>query len=77
VSVEALDRLALTDTGMGYIMQMLLTAHALRMRVVEVDVACRVRRAGHSKISGTVVGTVRASAKIVFAIGRHALAQRF
>jgi hypothetical protein len=77
VSVEALDRLALDDAGMGYIIQMLLRAHALRLRVAEVDVACRARRAGASKISGTITGTVRASAKIVSAIARHGVRQRF
>jgi glycosyltransferase involved in cell wall biosynthesis len=73
VSVEALDRLGLRDRGMGYIVEMLLGAHALGLRVVEVDVRWRARRAGHSKVSGTVRGTVRASVKILSAIGRHGL----
>ncbi len=73
VSMGALDRLALRDEGMGYIIEMLLRAHELGLRVVEVEVAWRARRAGESKVSGTVSGTVRASAKIVSAIGRHAL----
>ena len=76
VSIEALDRLALTDQGMGYIIQMLLRAHSMCLRVVEVDVVHRPRRAGRSKVSGTVVGTVRASAKIVSAILRHAVLHR-
>jgi glycosyltransferase involved in cell wall biosynthesis len=73
ISADALDRLALDDAGMGYIIQMLLRAHALRLRVVEVEVACRPRRAGVSKVSGTVAGTLRASAKILWSIGRHAV----
>jgi hypothetical protein len=77
VTIEALDRLSLRDAGMGYIIEMLLKAHAMGMRVTEVDVKCRARRAGVSKISGTVRGTVRASAKITMAILRHALLQRF
>jgi glycosyltransferase involved in cell wall biosynthesis len=76
VSMEALDRLALTDAGMGYIIQMLLRAHQLRLRVVEVEVECRVRRTGKSKVSGTVRGTVRAAVKITSAILRHAVARR-
>jgi glycosyltransferase involved in cell wall biosynthesis len=75
VTTPALDRLALTDEGMGYIIQMLLRAHSLGLRVVEVEVAHRPRRAGRSKVSGTVSGTLRASAKIVSAIVRHALLQ--
>lgn len=76
IRADALDRLALTDTGMGYIIEMLLKAHAMGLRVLEVDVACRARRAGASKISGTLLGTARASVKIVSAIGRHAVLQR-
>jgi glycosyltransferase involved in cell wall biosynthesis len=76
VSVRALDRLALSDTGMGYIIQMLLRAHELRLRVLEVEVECRARRTGASKVSGTIRGTARASAKITTAILRHALFAR-
>ncbi|HEY8089470.1 MAG TPA: glycosyltransferase family 2 protein [Polyangiaceae bacterium] len=76
VSADALDRLALDDAGMGYIIQMLLRAHALGLHVVEVEVGCRPRLAGVSKVSGTLVGTVRASAKILWSIGRHALRGR-
>jgi glycosyltransferase involved in cell wall biosynthesis len=74
---DALDRLALSDAGMGYIVEMLLKAHAMELRVLEVEVKCRARRTGSSKVSGTVRGTLRASAKIVSSIARHALAQRF
>jgi glycosyltransferase involved in cell wall biosynthesis len=73
---EALDRLGLTDTGMGYIIEMLLKAHDLGLTVLEIEVRCRKRHAGSSKISGTIRGTVRASAKITFSIARHALARR-
>jgi glycosyltransferase involved in cell wall biosynthesis len=76
VTMPALDALALTDDGMGYIIQMLLRAHAQRLRVVEIDVAHRPRVTGRSKVSGTVSGTIRASAKITSAIARHALLQR-
>ena len=76
VSMDALDRLDLCDEGMGYIIEMLLKAHTMGVRVREVEVACRARRSGRSKISGTVRGTLRASAKITSAILRHALAQR-
>jgi glycosyltransferase involved in cell wall biosynthesis len=76
ITTRALDTLALTDDGMGYIIQMLLRAHALGLRVVEIDVAHRPRRAGRSKVSGTVSGTLRASAKITSAIARHVLQRR-
>ena len=72
VTVDALDSLALGDTGMGYIIEMLMKAHRMGLRVKEVEVSCRARRAGSSKISGTVVGTLRASVKIVSVIARYA-----
>jgi hypothetical protein len=74
---DALEALELTDDGMGYIIEMLLAAHTRGLRVEEVEVACRARRAGESKISGTVRGTVRASVKITSSILRHAAKRRF
>jgi hypothetical protein len=76
ITVDALDRLALTDTGMGYSIQMLLGAHRHRLRVAEVEVSCRARRSGASKVSGTVRGTVRAAFKITGSIAWHAIAFR-
>lgn len=61
---------------MGYIIEMLLKAHTLGLRVREIEVRCRARRTGASKISGTVVGAARASVKITSAIARHAVVQR-
>jgi glycosyltransferase involved in cell wall biosynthesis len=72
IDARALDSLALDDRGHGYIIQLLLRAHARGLRVREIPVACRVRRSGKSKVSGTVRGTVRASVKIVSTILRHA-----
>lgn len=71
VRADALERLALRDTGHGFTIELLLKAHEQRMRVVEIGVRCRVRRAGVSKVSGTLRGTVRATAKIVSTILRH------
>jgi glycosyltransferase involved in cell wall biosynthesis len=76
IALDALERLALTDTGMGYSIQMLLCAHRHRLRVAEVQVSCRARRAGASKVSGTVRGTVRAAVKITSSIAWHAVASR-
>ena len=76
IRVGALDRLALTDTGHGFTIELLLRAHAHALRVVEVDVRCRARRAGVSKVSGTLRGSARAAGKIVWSIARHAVASR-
>jgi glycosyltransferase involved in cell wall biosynthesis len=71
IRASALDRLQLEDTGHGFTIELLLEAHAARLRVVEIDVRCRARRAGVSKVSGTLVGSARASAKILWTILRH------
>ena len=77
VRMATLDALDLRDAGMGYIIEMLLAAHRRGVRVVEVEVKCRARRTGESKISGTLVGTLRASVKITTSIAWHAATQRF
>ena len=69
---DALDALALRDRGHGFTIELLLRAHALRLRVVEVPVRCRARRAGASKVSGTIRGSARAAVKIVTTIARYA-----
>ena len=75
-TASALDRLRLTDQGHGFTIELLLRAHAERLRVAEVPVACRARAGGASKVSGTLRGTVRASLKIVTSIAKHAFVSR-
>ena len=50
-------------------MEMQHKAAKLGLRVMEIDVPYRKRRAGRSKISGTIVGSVRAGWKILSTIG--------
>jgi glycosyltransferase involved in cell wall biosynthesis len=76
IRMDALERLDLRDAGMGHIVEMLLKAHDQGLLVIEVEVKCRVRRGGASKISGTLGGTLRASLKITSSIARHALLGR-
>lgn len=72
ISMRALDRLRLSDTGHGFTIELLMRAHEEQLRIEQLAVTCRVRRGGASKVSGTVVGAGRASAKIVSTIGRYA-----
>ena len=72
ITVAALDRIEPRDTTYGFTIELLLRAHAERLRVVEVPIPCRRRRGGSSKVSGTVRGTVLAGVKIVSAVLRHA-----
>jgi hypothetical protein len=76
VRVDALEAMGLRDRRYGFTIELLLAAHARKLRVAEVVVKCRARRAGVSKVSGTVSGSVRAAVKIVGSIARHAIVHR-
>jgi len=68
----ALARLGMADEAFGWTVEMQVRALRAGLRCTEVPVAYR-RRVGRSKISGTVVGTVRAGTAILGTIARHAL----
>ena len=67
---DALSRLGMEDRNFGWTVEMQLKALAKGLRVVEVPVSYR-RRVGVSKITGTVSGTVKAGAKILWTIARY------
>lgn len=64
IRVRALRHLEMGDRDFGWTVEMQLKARVARMRVVEVPVRYRAR-IGHSKITGTVGGTLRAGWKIL------------
>ena len=68
----ALRSLGMADTTFGWTVEMQVRAVRAGLACAEVPVAYR-RRIGTSKITGTVTGTVRAGAKILWTIGRFAL----
>lgn len=63
--------LELDDRDWGWTLQMQLRARARGQRVREVPVAHRPRAAGASKISGTVRGSLRAGAKMLYTLVRE------
>jgi glycosyltransferase involved in cell wall biosynthesis len=64
IRVGALRGLAMRDRDFGWTVEMQLKAHVARLRVQEVAVRYRPR-IGESKITGTVIGTLRAGYKIL------------
>ena len=70
----ALDRLQMRDETWGWTVEMQVRAARLGLRVREVPVGYR-RRIGHSKISGTLMGTIKAGWKILWVIAVEALAR--
>lgn len=72
ITAEALRRLEMSDRTFGWTVEMQIKAAQRGLRVVEVPVHYRAR-IGRSKISGTLGGSLRAGAKILGTIARHAL----
>lgn len=70
IRYEALKRLGMEDRNFGWTVEMQIKAARAGLRIQEVPVAYR-RRIGQSKISGTVVGSVRAGYKILYVIGKY------
>ena len=69
---DALEALGMEDRTYGWTVEMQIKAAQAGLRSVEVPVHYR-RRIGVSKITGTVSGTVRASAKILWTLARYAV----
>jgi glycosyltransferase involved in cell wall biosynthesis len=65
IRADALRHLALRDLDYGWTIELQLKAAVAGLRVLEVPVSCRARRGGRSKISGTLLGSLRAGAKIL------------
>ncbi|WP_412061668.1 glycosyltransferase family 2 protein [Rubrivirga sp. IMCC45206] len=69
---RALEALGMRDPTFGWTVEMQVRAVRAGLRTAEVPVAYR-KRIGRSKITGTVNGTVRAGAKILWTVGAHAV----
>jgi hypothetical protein len=75
IAYEALARLGMTDPNFGWTVEMQIKATRLGLRVREIPVPYR-RRVGASKISGTLLGTLRAGYKILWLIAKYGLCHR-
>jgi glycosyltransferase involved in cell wall biosynthesis len=69
----ALESLQMRDRDWGWTAEMQVKAVRRGLRVVEVPASWRRRRAGRSKISGTVRGVVGAGYKILTTIARYSI----
>ena len=75
VTADALRRIGMVDADFGWTVEMQIKAARLGMRTTEVPVSYR-KRIGRSKISGTIVGSVKAGYKILWTIGRYGFGGR-
>jgi glycosyltransferase involved in cell wall biosynthesis len=67
---DSMDRLNLRDRTFGWNVEMQARAAQFRFRVCELPVSYRRRLHGRSKISGTIIGSLRAGIKILWTLFR-------
>lgn len=70
IRYESLKRLEMMDRNFGWTVEMQIKAMRAGLRIEEVPVPYR-RRIGQSKISGTILGSLRAGYKILYLIGKY------
>lgn len=71
VTRPALTRMHMDDTSWGWTLQMQVRAARLRLPVAEVALPHVLRSAGESKISGSLVGSVKAGGKMFYTLARE------
>ncbi len=71
IQYDLLRRLGMSDRDFGWTVEMQIKASLARAEVLELPVPYR-RRIGTSKISGTILGSIKAGAKILYTIGKYA-----
>ena len=72
---DALRRLEMRDRDFGWTVEMQIKAVRKGLAIAEAPVSYR-RRVGISKITGTMSGTIRAGAKILWTIAKYGLRSR-
>lgn len=69
---DVIEQLNMQEMTYGYPTEMIVKAARLGKRIVQVPVSYHARRAGESKVSGTLRGTVLAGFRILSVTLRHA-----
>jgi hypothetical protein len=73
---DALERLRMREETYGWPLEMQMRAGRARLRTLEVPVNYRRRTGGHSKIAGTMRGSILAAGRILTTFGRIALERK-
>ncbi len=76
VRFEALKRMDMKDRGFGWTVEMQAKAAQMGLRTCEVPVRYRRRRYGRSKISGNLLGSLRAGITILWTLLRCLLSRQ-
>jgi glycosyltransferase involved in cell wall biosynthesis len=72
IRADALVRLGMSEMTYGWNLEMQMRAASARLRILELPVPHGRRLAGHSKVAGTLRGTVKAGSRIVATFARVA-----
>ena len=75
IRYESLKSLGMVDRNFGWTVEMQIKAVRAGLRIKEVPVPYR-RRIGQSKISGTILGSLKAGYKILYVIGKYGWQRR-
>ncbi|MEK6239293.1 MAG: hypothetical protein N2C14_31635, partial [Planctomycetales bacterium] len=70
IDYNAFLALGMRDANFGWTVELQIKAVRAGLRTLEIPVPYR-RRVGVSKISGTILGGIKAGAKILYLIGKH------
>ncbi len=73
ISFESLRALQMDDQNWGWTLQMQIRAHRMGLRIREIEVPHQRRTLGRSKISGSLVMSVRVGAKMFWTLARERL----
>ena len=77
IDKAALAKIAMSDRGMGWTVEMQVRAVELNLAVCETPVGYFPRQGGKSKISGTIIGSIKAGTIILVTIGKLFLASSY
>ena len=75
IKYESLCELEMVDENFGWTIEMQIKAARSNLRTIEIPVPYRCR-VGVSKISGTIMGSVRAGYKILYTIAKYGLKKK-
>ncbi len=76
IRTDALVRLGMSEMTYGWNLEMQMRAARARLRILELPVPHGRRLAGHSKVAGTLRGTLKAGIRIVATFARVACERR-
>lgn len=73
IRADRLHEMGMSDMNFGWTVEMQIKALRLNLAIEEVPVRYRRRRRGQSKVSGTLIGSAKAGAKILYLIAKYGL----